>query len=84
MDIKLDIKPEDIEKYVGEAVINSSLGESVKNIIEEQLNGWDFKRAIEEEVRKCVLGMVREALNDEAMKPKLIAMKGLIDESVFI
>jgi hypothetical protein len=63
MEIKIDVKPEDITKMVSEAVLKSSIGTEINRVITEavaKLGNWDspMKKAIEEVVHKEIINIV--------------------------
>lgn len=65
MDLKLDIKPEDIEKAVVQAIIESSIGTSIKQRLDEILKGYQIKNAIEEVIVREIKLMVREVISND-------------------
>ena len=72
MDIKLDIKPEQIEKAVTEAIIKSSIGSQITAAIQKTLNDWKFSSAIEAAVKDHIFSIVREMLyKDEELAAKI-------------
>lgn len=65
MELKLD--PNDVNKLVADAVLNSAIGEAVKKAVEKELStlnrSWD--NPIEAVVRNHVCNMIRDVLNKE-------------------
>jgi len=64
MEVNVDIKKEDIEKHLVEAIINSSLGEELKNVCDDalkDLTGFNspLKRSIEKTVGNVIDNFVR-------------------------
>lgn len=65
MEIKVDVKPEDINKMVSEAVLNSAIGTEIKKVIQDcvsKLSDWNspMKKAIEDVVHKEIIAIVQK------------------------
>lgn len=65
MELKLD--PNDVNKLVAEAVLNSAIGEAVKKAVEKEIaklsGSWD--NPLESVVRNHVCDITRDVLNKE-------------------
>lgn len=73
MDIKIDVKPEDIEKAVVDAVVQSSIGEKIKSHVNTALSNYTLQDAIKTEVNMCVRDMIREyLLKDETVRERIL------------
>lgn len=67
MDLKIDINPEEVNKFVSEAVINSSLGATLKDSVQRIIKDeYRFKQSIDNavasEVQRLLTIMLRAAL----------------------
>ncbi|GAF70777.1 unnamed protein product [marine sediment metagenome] len=65
MDIKVDIKPEQINQAVSEAIINSVIGERLKEAIESELKRMSdrYDSPIRDVVRNMILGTLRDIIS---------------------
>ena len=85
MDIKIDLNPLDIEQAVVTAVIDSSLGEAIGEIVQREIDELSQSRsrgvlaqAIQQEVRKIVLCVLR----DEYAEKIRDAVRSLLSDAV--
>lgn len=71
--MNIGINPEQIEKYIADQVLQSSIGDSVKTTIDEFINSkassFDrktiFQKAIEKEVEKHVLLILKDLISEK-------------------
>lgn len=85
MELNISVSPEAIEKAVTEAVIASAIGKRMEEQIREGLRKYDLNLAIQDEAKRVVLTIVREAvMNDEQFRAraKEIVLETLTDEVV--
>lgn len=83
MDITVNITPEQIEQYIAQSVMDSSIGKRVKEIVESQIKGmgrsWDnaLTKAINEEIIKVVRRMIIEEYEPQIQEAarELLAQK---------
>jgi len=85
VDIKIDLNPLDIEQAVVTAVIDSSLGEAIGEIVQREIDELSQSRsrgvlaqAIQQEVRKIVLCVLR----DEYAEKIRDAVRSLLSDAV--
>ena len=73
MDIKLDISPEQINKYVADSVLNSLLGEKIKVLIENKLKNIDssWNNPISQAVDEVVKDHIKELLRSDEYAVKI-------------
>jgi len=88
MDIKLDINPAEIQEAVSKAIIDSSIGDSIKKAIESLIkNEYKFNRVIEGQVESHFSAIIRDWLmKDETIRDKVKALISdkLTDEAMSI
>lgn len=73
MDFKIDVKPEDIEAAVKDAIINSALGKYMKDAVHKALNDYRFTNAIEEVIRNIMVQEARKMIEtDPEFQEKLL------------
>lgn len=63
--IQIDVKPEDIESAVKDAIINSSLGKFLEKAVREALNSYNFSRAVEEAIQRSLIEQAREIIKTD-------------------
>lgn len=78
MDIKLDIDPEDINKHVVQAIVDSSIGVQIKRVIEDKIkeldSSWNnpIKLVVEQQIREIAYDVLikdyREVMEDMIRK----------------
>lgn len=74
----LTADPEAINKWIAEAVLESALGKNIRAHAQSVLGNYDFKRAVEAQIRDIVLAEARSLVEkDEAM---LKAIKDKVTE----
>lgn len=70
--IELNIKPEDIENAVKQAIIESSLGEMIKQTLKDKFQDWNIKKSVNElvdkELNKVIVRLLQEEANTNIMK----------------
>jgi plasmid replication initiation protein len=65
VDIKLDIKPEDVEVAVKEAIIKSSIGQMIERKVREATQDYNLDRAVDNVLRSLAAEHARSLfLND--------------------
>jgi hypothetical protein len=74
MDIKIDVKPEDIEQAVKDAIINSSIGKMIEQKVRDATSDYNLNRAVEEALKHAVLGHARDLIyQDQEFAAKIKA-----------
>ena len=82
MDVKVDVDPKKVEEAIVNAVVQSSLGDKIRKVVEEELqkmgNSWDsndpLSRAIRGELNSIAIEILRKEYKDkltEAIKQKM-------------
>lgn len=77
MDIKIDVKPEDIETAVKDAIIKSSIGRMIEEKVRDATQDYALNRAVDDTLRWHVGNFARDLLLEnketaEKIKAKLI------------
>lgn len=72
--MEINIKPEDIDVYVKNAIMESSLGKNIKEGIEKALKDLfsSYRNPIEEIMKRYLESLVKEYLSQEDIKPKIM------------
>jgi citrate lyase gamma subunit len=67
MDIKVDIKPEDVNKAVAEAILNSSIGEQLRKAINEEVAkiGRSYENPFAPIIRQLIAAEVRNLIDTQ-------------------
>ena len=69
MDINIEVKPEQIEKAITEAVVKSALGEKINESVRKALGDYELGRSIDGVIRDVINAQVRGAiLSTETLK----------------
>lgn len=66
MDIKLDIKPEDVEQAVKDAIIKSSIGKMIEKKVAEATNYYKLDKAVDDVLRFIVAERARMLIHEDA------------------
>lgn len=72
--MEINIKPEDINLYVKNAIMESTIGKNVKEGIEKGLNDLfgGYRNPIGEIMRRELESIVKEYMSQEDVKPKIM------------
>lgn len=62
--MQIDIKPSDIDTYVKEALINSSIGESVKTVV-KRLMDKSYDNPIERELQTIISKLANKLITEQ-------------------
>jgi len=88
MDLKIDIDPKQVEESVVKAILEASLGETIKAEVEKALNENQmyssdniFKRSIKQEIQTQVGQAIKNEIQKRSDKIEKI-VKAKIDEAV--
>lgn len=81
--MEIQIKPEDLDKYIQEAVLKSTLGKNLTVTIEkafqESLNGWDAP------IRSMIKEQIKHAISDFINLPEnKMHIENIVKENVTI
>ena len=73
MDIKLDIQPEIIQQEVVKAILASSLGDSIKKVIDSEIKELSntFNKGLKTEVQRAITNHICETLRSEEYSSKI-------------
>lgn len=73
MDIKLDIQPEIIQQEVVKAILASSLGDSIKKVIDSEIKELSntFNKGLKTEVQRAITNHICEVLRSEEYSSKI-------------
>lgn len=65
MAFQIDVKPEDIEAAVKDAIIKSSLGEFLNKAVRSALHNYGFTNAIEEVIKNILVQEARKMIETD-------------------
>lgn len=65
MDIKVDVKPEDIEQAVKTAIINSSIGKMIEKKVLEATADYNLNKAVEETLKYAITNHARNLIHED-------------------
>ena len=89
MDIKVDINPEDVNRFVVEAILKSTLGEEVKRVVERKIgelsNSWNnpLDGVVRQHIERCISSLLQDTYRETIRTKVAAAMAGkLTDEWV--
>lgn len=83
MDLQVQIKPEDIEQAIVQAVLDTSLGKTIKEIAQKEIDDFGksymqrdgaIARAVKQEINQMVINTIRDEYSD--------LIKGIIKEKI--
>lgn len=84
--MEIEIKPDDIDKYIKDAIIKSSIGKNVIDAINKAIKDLfgGYNNPIERFVSEEIKIMVNQYMNSEDIKPKILEAiaKGLAPETI--
>lgn len=83
MDIKLEINPEDIQKHIIDAIMNSTIGVELHKVIEDKVKGivsynYSFKQTLETLVSREIEIIVRNVIQEKYKD----TIRGVVEEKV--
>lgn len=84
MSFNLDIKPEEISKYLSEQILKSTIGDFIKEAIDSKLkDSWSLKSDIEKYVQQVIRNIIADMITGEFQeKIKEIVMNNLTQEKL--
>lgn len=88
MDIKVDINPEEVNRQVSAAIINSALGQTLKDEIEKKVSemfkaGWNEKSIVSKVVEIQIERAIQEELKADEIRARIqIAVKAVLEEKL--
>lgn len=84
MEAKVDIKADDINKMVADAILDSALGEHIKTAVDAEIkslkSGFDYREKIRGMVKGAVAGVVAKEIDRNREAIEEIAKEQLTDE----
>ena len=85
--MELNITPEDIDKYVKDALLECTIGKNVKEAVEKsikELFSRNYNNPVEEFVKQHLKDITREYMNQDHIKPLIIqsVAKSITPESI--
>ena len=84
MDLKIDIKPEHINKMVAEAVLNSAIGEQVEAVVKKNVKelGRGYDNPIDAVVKKHISDLIVSILATEHGEELKKQVKEAVSEKI--
>jgi len=71
MTINIDIKSEDINKYISEEIIKSSLGKEFKQILDREIRDFGWQKAVKKVVNEEICHLLRQYLKTQQVQDQL-------------
>lgn len=86
MSLSIDINPEDVNKMVSEAILNSAIGENVKKQIDTYIKELNYSHSspIKDVIQGTVSCMIRETIESEYKEQLREILKQALDERITI
>lgn len=81
---QVQIKPEDIETHIKQAVLNSAIGKSLEKGIAEKLRGWEFDKAVKSVIDEEIPKIIRNVMLEPDQKDRIakVVRDALTDDLV--
>jgi len=69
--VDVNIKAEQINKMVVQAILDSSLGETIRSSIKSQMSDYNFRASVEKSVQTQMREAIARVIQSEEFKPKM-------------
>lgn len=73
-DLPITADPEQINKWIANAILESELGKTIKAHATASLQNYDFKRSVQDTIRSMVMNSARNLIeNDKEIQSAIVA-----------
>jgi len=84
--MEININPEEIDKFVKDKILESTIGKSVKESIDKTIKDLfsGYRNPVEQIIKDTIGNFVKDYLKDESVRPKILEAiaKGLAPETI--